>query len=198
MLRPLAIAALVAVSTPAAADTGDLRLELAGDRLDDGRAHLWRNLVWGSVSAAGGAALALTSDRAKHPTRWAFGVQTAIWGGIDIAIAGVGLYLLAGPPDDRDLAETIDKERLFHDALLLNMGLDVGYVAVGAAMLVAARKDFANAAEWRGHGAAIVIQGSALLAFEIVAWRQARRRLGRLIDLQLSVGDRSVGVAGRF
>lgn len=194
MIRLVTIGLLVATATPASADSADLRLELAGERLDDGRAHLWRNLVWGTAATIGGAALALASDRGEHPTRWAFGVQTAIWGGLDIGIAGVGLYLLRGPADDKDLADTIGAERLYHDALLLNMGLDVGYIAIGATMLAAARKDFDGAGEWRGHGAAIVVQGAALLTFEIIAWRQARRRLGRLVELQIT----PAGVAGRF
>ena len=196
LCRVLPILAVLVIAVPVA--RANESFAIANDRLDGGRAHLWRNMVWGVASAAGGTALALTSDRDQHPTRWAFGLQTAIWGGIDIGIAGVGLYLLSGPPEERGVRATIAKERLFHDALLLNMGLDVGYIAVGAGMLIAARKEFDNAGEWRGHGAAIVIQGTALLAFEVVAWRGSRRRLGRLIDLTVAGDGQTLGLAGRF
>lgn len=195
----LVIAPVAIATTPAGAEEPvEVSLAIAGDRLDAGRAHLWRNLVWGGTSAVGGAALALSADRAEHPTRWAFGIQTAIWGGIDIGIAAVGLYLLRGPPDERGVRATVGKERLFHDALLVNMGLDVGYIAVGTAMLIAADSGVDNADEWRGHGAAVVIQGSALLAFEILAWRDSRRRLGRLLDLSVTASRETVGIAGRF
>lgn len=193
----LLIAAQLAIlASPARAD--DRALAIAADRLDGGRAHLWRNMVWGVASAAGGTALALASDRDDHPTRWAFGVQTAIWGGIDIGIAAVGLYLLRGPPEERGVRATIDKERLFHDALLVNIGLDAGYMAVGTAMLIAADRGVDSADHWRGHGAAVVIQGAALMAFELAAWYGSRRRLGQLIDLAVAADGQTVGIAGRF
>lgn len=196
-----ALASIVTVSTATADDSR--ALEIAENRLDGGRGHLWRNLVWGAVSAAGGGALALASDRGEHPTRWAFGLQTAIWGAIDVGIGVVGLAVLRGPPEEKTAAEVVRKERLFHDALLLNMGLDVGYMAIGTIMVVAAEKGVDNADEWRGHGAAIIIQGAALLGFEVAAWVGSRRRLGELIDLRLEVGPVAaggwrIGLSGTF
>jgi hypothetical protein len=205
--RPAAAAALLALALPATPATagGSIdaeALSIAEARLDGGRAHLWRNLIWGGASAIGGTALALASDRDEHPTRWAFGVQTAVWGGIDVGIGVVGLALLAGPPTERSAAEVISRERLFHDALLVNMGLDVGYIGVGATLLVLAERGVENRAELRGHGAAIVIQGSALLGFELLAWLSSRRRLGQLIDLRLApapvTGGGGIAWGGRF
>lgn len=195
---------LALAAPPAAAGegaTGD-PLAIARARLAGGRAHLWRNLVWGATSLVGGGALALASDRDQHPTRWAFGVQSAVWGGIDVGIGVTGLVILAGPPSERGLAAVIDKERLFHDALLLNMGLDVGYIGLGATLWFAASRGADGADELRGHGQAIMVQGAALLSFEVLAWLSSRRRLGRLLELDLAVapasGGRGLALGGRF
>jgi hypothetical protein len=201
-----ALLALALPAAPAAADSGgdiDARaLAIAEARLDGGRAHLWRNLIWGGASALGGTGLALASDRDEHPARWAFGVQTAVWGAVDVGIGVVGLALLAGPPTERSAAEVVSRERLFHDALLVNMGLDVGYIGVGATLLVLAERGVDNRDELRGHGAAIMIQGSALLGFELLAWLSSRRRLGQLIDLRLApvpvTGGGGIAWSGRF
>lgn len=206
--RLAAIAGSLLLATPGArAEPAGPQLDpevlaVAEARLDGGRTHLWRNLIWGGASILGGGALALGSDRGEHPTRWAFGVQNAIWGGIDLGIGVAGLLILRGPPDDTDLAEVIDKERLFHDALLLNMGLDVGYIGLGATLVFAAGSGIDNADELKGHGAAIMIQGGALLTFEILAWLGSRRRLDALVEMRLSpvpvYGGAGLGLGGRF
>ena len=146
MLLPLAIVAVLAAAPSASLSRrATCASSWRSNRLEDGRGHLWRNLVWGSAATIGGTALALASDRDEHPFRWAFGIQTAIWGGIDIAIAGVGLYLLRGRPTTRTCRRRSVRSASTTTPLLITMGLDVGYIAVGAGMLVAARKDFDNA-----------------------------------------------------
>ncbi len=109
--------------------------------------------TWAAASVVVGGALA-PSTRTRG-----FGRQTAAWGAVDGAIATVGARnrRRRGPTDPRRLRRV----------LLVNAGLDVGYVVTGAALL---RTD-----RWRGDGAAVVVQGAFLLVLD--TW--AARAVGR-------------------
>lgn len=111
---------------------------------------------WGGASVLVGAALAAV---ASTPGRRAFGIQTAGWGAIDLAIAVVAARSDT-PPTPRSL------RRL----LLINAGLDLGYIATGAHIAVRTPSFGGRLTpdEAVGHGTAIVIQGAALLALDTV------------------------------
>lgn len=99
--------------------------------------------AWAAASVVLGGVLA-----AGQRTR-GFGRQTAAWGAVDGAIAAVGVRnrRRRGPTDPARLRRV----------LLVNAGLDVGYLAVGAALL---------RGRWRGDGAAVLVQGAFLLALD--------------------------------
>ena len=133
--------------------------------------------AWAVVSTATGAAVRVLAGSARSPRRpvlAGFGTQTALWGVVDGAIAGVA-------------ALTADREQdpaTLRRVLLLNAVLDVGYVAAGGALAARPR----SAPRWlrwlrwpdrsgvhlRGHGIAVVVQGSFLLVLDAVN----ARRLG--------------------
>ena len=104
-----------------------------------------------------GSVLVGTALSADGRTR-GFGRQTAAWGLVDGGIALVGARRQAA-------GRTTPPARL-RRVLLVNAGLDVGYVGVGAWLLRSSR--------WRGDGAAVLVQGAFLL------WLDASRarRLG--------------------
>lgn len=102
---------------------------------------------WAAASVAVGAALA------ARPATRGFGRQTAAWGAVDGAIAAVGAR-------NRRRRGPTDPARL-RTVLLVNAGLDVGYLVAGAALLRGDR--------WRGDGAAVVLQGAFLLALDATA-----------------------------
>jgi hypothetical protein len=107
---------------------------------------------WGAASVVVGGVLA-----ARSTTR-GLGRQTAAWGAVDLAIALVGSRRrrAPGPTDPARLRRV----------LLVNAGLDVGYLALGATLL---RSD-----RWRGDGAAVLVQGAFLLALDSAAVRALR------------------------
>ena len=129
--------------------TGDELLGLERD-------HLLRLTIWGIASLLLGA-LALVSARREQSLAqgfWKhFGIQTAAWGAVDLAIVLWARQGLAA----RELDGAIALDRF----LWLNIGLDVGYVMVGVTLLV-----FGIRAPRRsglvGAGVAIVAQGVAL------------------------------------
>lgn len=102
---------------------------------------------WAAASVAVGAVLA-----ARPGTR-GFGRQTVAWGAVDGAIAGVGAW--------RRTAKGPTAPRRLRRILLLNAGLDVGYLGAGAWLVRDGR--------WRGDGAAVVVQGAFLLVLDSVA-----------------------------
>ena len=102
---------------------------------------------WAAASVLAGAALCLPAR-----TR-GLGRQTVAWGAVDGLIAYVGSRNRArrGPTDPVRLRRV----------LLVNAGLDVGYLAVGARLLRRPR--------WRGDGQAVLVQGAFLLALDATA-----------------------------
>ncbi|WP_315773454.1 DUF6992 family protein [Rhodococcoides kroppenstedtii] len=120
-----------------------------------GRRLAW----WGGGSVVGGLALAASSSERVR----AFGLQSAGWGAIDLAIAGIGA-VRSKPVTSPSLRRT----------LWINTALDVGYVA-GGAHLMYHRPLFGGRLtrdqSW-GHGAAVVVQGAALLVLDAAHARQ--------------------------
>lgn len=121
--------------------------------MDDVEEQLTRVLgAWAVGSLVLGATLS-----ASRSTR-GFGRQTAAWGLVDGAIAAVGARRRAH-------GHTTEPGRL-RTVLLVNAGLDVGYLAGGAWLLRSTR--------WRGDGLAVLVQGAFLLWLDT----STARRLG--------------------
>lgn len=111
--------------------------------------------AWAVVSVLVGAYLLTSADAFW----WAFGLQALVWGAIDGLIAWAGLRSAqkrSRPPE----AEAAHLRRL----LWLNAGLDVLYIAVGAALIYFS----AGQADWLGHGWGVILQGAFLLVFDAV------------------------------
>lgn len=120
----------------------------------------------GGASVVVGGALAVAG---RTPPVRAFGQQTAGWGAIDLVIAGLGALM----PDS-------EPARL-RRVLLVNAGLDVGYITAGARIALR-RPTFGGKVtpgQSRGHGLAVVVQGAALLALDSFYARAASRRATR-------------------
>ena len=176
----LAASALLAPAATAQADPEAVEALSAALRADQ-QAHLWRVGAWGLANAVGGAALALASDRTARPGAWAFGVQSGAWGVVNVGIAAVGL---AGGPGaaTADWATAFAAENGYADVLLVNLGLNVGYAAVGATLRAVAGRGVPAPDAWRGHGAALVVQGLGLLVLDGAAVLASRARLDALAE----------------
>ena len=107
---------------------------------------------WAAGSLLVGGALAAV------PRTRGFGRQTAAWGAVDGVIAVVGARRAAR-------GRTTAPARL-RRVLLVNAGLDVGYLAAGAWLSARPR--------WRGDGLAVLVQGAFLLALDTAGARRLR------------------------
>lgn len=124
------------------------------------RGHLQRLLLWAGVCLLGGTAtLAWLRVRTiDAPMLRHFAIQTAAWGAVNAAIVAWAWRGLAY----RDFAKA---QSLVH-ILWLNTGLDVGYAAVGATLVILG---------WRwgrrfgaiGAGFGVVVQGLALALLDL-------------------------------
>ena len=132
------------------------------------RTHLLRLALWAAASLLTGTALVALvhirrprSSLLKH-----FGIQTGLWGAVELSAALLLLHSLAL----RDLAGATRLDRM----LWMNIGLDVGYVLVGITLVVIG---------WRavrrlglvGAGIAIILQGVALAVIDLLFAGQISR-----------------------
>jgi hypothetical protein len=159
------------------------------------RDHLWRVAAWGGANALGGLALAWASSRSNQATRWHFGAMSAGWGVVNVGIAAGGLLASGAPPTEP--GAVLAAERQFHDILLLNLGLNVGYSVVGATMLGASYYGIDNVGRWRGFGTSLILQGVGLLVLDGIAFLASRGRLSSLLEagVELSVQAAPTGAA---
>jgi hypothetical protein len=132
------------------------------------RAHVLRLLAWSAASILGGTGIVawLGAGGRRSPLLFQFALLTAAWGGVNAIFAFIARAGLA----PRDLAAATRLDRV----LWLNIGLDVGYVLVGATLAVAG---------WRlgrrlglvGAGLAVIVQGTALAWLDLVLAAQISR-----------------------
>ncbi len=118
---------------------------------------------WGGASTAVGLGLAAAR---RDPRTRAFGWQNAAWGVVDLAVVVVAQRLkarrMARCPDPYAADAVAREVRMLRRVLLVNVVLDAGYVAGGAA-LWRRRRDRPAAA---GASAGIVVQGAFLLVHD--------------------------------
>lgn len=196
----LLVALMVPAGSPAQGQTAaprtDSLVQVHSQQLQAAeRAHLWRVAGWGGANALGGLALVWASSRSGTSTQWHFGAMSAGWGVVNVGIAAGGL--LASSPPPTELGALVSAERQYHDVLLVNLGLNVAYSAVGATMLGASYYGIDNIGRWRGFGASLVLQGAGLLVLDGIAFFASRSRLSSLLDagVQLSVQAAPTGAA---
>lgn len=122
--------------------------------------------VWGLASVGAGLPLLLSRRALLRQV----GLQALTWGAIDALLAWAGrrgarAKIASGAGDP------VREARRFRLILLVNAGLDVGYVGGALALIRGAR----GRAERLGMGLGILPQGLFLLAYDsLLAWRAGR------------------------
>lgn len=175
-------AALVttAPSSPSPAPSSVQTLSAA--RVEAEQDHLRRLAIWaGSNVVAGGALLWLATPglsplpAEQVPTvLQGFSIQSLAWGGINLAICGLGAAFPSTPTDDRDVALAAEDD--LGKVLWTNIGLDAGYMFAGGTMMAAGAFGAAPAVDWQSHGAGIITQGLGLLVLDgIAVWSSGPR-----------------------
>lgn len=148
--------------------------QFATDRLLAQQRAMWILNVWAGVSVASGIVMAVQ----KNQTRLNFaGYQNIGWGMVNAAIATIALVGISSDLQTITVSDTLTRgqglfeelmeEQRFSKILLVNIGLDVGYMLVGGALMYAAKSGLRRSDAFFGSGAGVVLQGAFLLVFDI-------------------------------
>jgi hypothetical protein len=137
-----------------------LQGQWADTLLDAERLHVLKLLVWGALTVGAGTALIalIRVRRIDSPLLRHFAIQSAAWGAIDIVIAiwaRQGLQL-------RDLASAVALDR----SVWFNVGLDAGYVAVGATLALMGW-NLGRRLGLVGAGLGVIMHGCALALLDL-------------------------------
>lgn len=124
------------------------------------RQHLVALLLWSALSilAATLIAVMLAARRTRSKLLEHFALQMLLWGAIFGMIAGLELHSLAL----RDVSAATRLERM----VWMNIGLDVGYVGIGA-VLAAVGYKLSRSMAAVGAGTGLVVQGLAVLLIDL-------------------------------
>jgi len=182
ILALTAAAALATPPPPTASSSSPSVQALSSARVQAEQDHLRRLAIWaGSNVVAGGALLWLATPGLSPlpadqvPTMLqGFSIQSLAWGGINLAICGIGAAFPSTPGDDRVVALAAEDD--LGKVLWTNVGLDAGYMFAGGTMIAAGAAGAAPAVDWQSHGAGIVMQGAGLLVLDgIAVWSSGPR-----------------------
>ena len=93
------------------------------------------------------------------------------WGAINLTLAGLGYWSsMKADPGSFDLASTIAEQHKIQKILLLNTGLDVGYVLGGAYLIERSKNTTDNPERLKGFGRSIILQGGFLFVFDLATY----------------------------
>lgn len=140
---------------------------MSNERLAAVEKTLTTTLVgWAAASVAVGVPLALLGKKTDNPSLHEFGRQTAAWGAVDAAIAGIGLL------SQRRRGALAPKQaegqmRKLRTLLAVNAVADVGYMAGGIAIVGRSRRGQRSLRMGVGDGVAFVMQGAFLFILDV-------------------------------
>jgi hypothetical protein len=95
-----------------------------------------------------------------------FHEMNAAWSGVNLLLAGGALWATSRSRRPETLAQEISAQHRLEKTLLLNAGLDVGYLGAGALMTILGREQ--DDTRLQGWGSAVMLQGGFLLVFDLV------------------------------
>ncbi len=163
------------------------------DRLDLNKTGMLVLSGWalGNI-AVGSYGYFRTNEKTKY-----FHQMNAAWNLVNLSIGAFAYYqYLQTDPSALTLMQSIDEARSIENILLLNIGLDVGYIAAGAFLWERGIRKDNN--RLLGYGPSLILQGGFLLVFDGILYglnKSQNDKLFNLIDnLSLSANTVSVTI----
>lgn len=195
-MKLLAVLALLASTTLIQAQ--DLSYEaLNNKRINTNKPGMLVLAGWGVANLGAG----ITGYATAEDVEWqSFHGMNALWGAVNGTIGILG-YMGARKEAHKsfELNSAFERYQQSKKIYLINAGLDVLYIATGAA-LVSLSPQFNNPARWRGFGKSIAVQGVALLVFDGVMFgllQQHNKDWAKLLSGVQFTGN-GVGYVYRF
>lgn len=167
-------------------------LQFNKDRLGRERTAM---LVLGTWAVSNIAVGSVMTGKTSGENR-SFHQMNAGWNAINLAIAGYGYYIAAKTDAaSLDLVTSMKDNHNLQKLLLLNAGLDVGYLLGGAYLMEKAKNTENRPERLKGFGRSIVLQGAFLLAFDVSTyWIMASKNN----QLEPLIGPDGLGMVFRF
>ena len=168
----LQLGLLPSVSAQATADT-PMRLDAA--RLATNNTGLKILGGWGALNVVAGV---LGAGTANDEEAKRFHQMNALWGGVNLALAGFGLHRARRDANlDRAPDDGFSSHRRDRRTFGINTGLDVLYAGTGAYLVHRGNRHATGDPELlRGYGQSLILQGAALFLFDAAMWAAHGRR----------------------
>jgi len=168
------------------------------DQFNKERNKITRNamIVLGAWSTANliysGIATGQTSGSNKY-----FHQMNVMWGGINLGLAALG-YVGSRNKPGASLSKTLKQQSGIEKTYMLNMGLDVAYIAGGGYLRERSKRNTKDHQKFKGYGESIMLQGAALLVLDAVLFaihnRHGKKLYGIIDKIQLGATGNGLSV----
>ena len=169
---------IVGFETVSAQENSSDLLQFNKERLDITKTGMLVLSGWALTNiAVGGYGNFTANGRTKY-----FHQMNAAWNLVNLGI-GTFAYLqaLQTDPSSFSLAQSLQESQSFEKILLLNIGLDVGYMATGAYLWERGIRKDSN--RLLGYGPALILQGGFLLVFDAILFAAHNSQSQKLHDI---------------
>jgi len=152
-------------------------------------------------SAANIVVSGIATDTRNKEMRY-FHQMNVMWGGINLAIAGLGYWGASKEKINNPiLADVLKHQNRIEKTYLINDGLDVVYV--GAGMLMNKTSDNQkNPEKFKGYGNSIMLQGAFLLIYDAIIYaihkKHGRQLKGMTKHISLNGGPGAISLVYNF
>jgi hypothetical protein len=158
-------------------------------------------MVLGGWSVANIVVSGIATNTRNKEMRY-FHQMNVMWGGINLAIAGLGYWGAGKEKINNPTMEAVLKhQNKIEKTYLINAGLDVVYIGSGLLMNQLSDNQ-KNPEKFKGYGNSIMLQGGFLLLYDAIIYaihRKHGKELKGLVDkVQLNAGPGSVSVVYTF
>ncbi len=122
-----------------------------------------------------------------------FHEMNAAWNSVNLAIAGFGYYGAKRADTDLSLTETVRESNNLDKILLLNTGLNVGYMATGAYLWERGIRKQSD--RQTGYGQSLILQGAFLFVFDTLFYLSRSSERERIRSVLESIQFNGTGIS---
>ena len=135
----------------------------------------------GNFAVSGAGYFNAEDEYTKH-----FHEMNVMWNTVNFGLALPGYLKAKKNAGDWDAAEMERQQRKTQSIFLINSAVDIGYIATGMYLRGEAENRPDESDMFRGYGDSMVLQGSFLFAFDLVAYAIHKRHYNREADTFLN------------
>lgn len=139
--------------------------EFNQQRNKSGRTGMLVLTSWGGANLIYG----LIAQSQTSGTEKFFHQMNAMWGGVNAAIGFMG-YLGSRKSKELSLSQSVRAQYASEKTFLFNAGLDLAYIGGGLYLHERSKSVTKNPSRLKGYGGSIIMQGAALLIFDVTMY----------------------------